>query len=721
MRVVTQDFESGKLSVSEAPEPTLRAGGVLVRTDASLVSVGTERAVVSLARKGPIGKALDRPDLARQVINKALTDGVWSTYKMVKNLLREPLPLGYSLVGRVIGVGAGVHGVALGDRVACAGLGYANHAETVFVPQNLFCPVPDAVPDEQAAYATLGAIALHGVRQADQQIGANVIVVGLGLVGQIALQIARAAGYRVIGVDPDPRKTALAVERGAGGAFAPDDPGLAEAVAAATDGQGADCALLAAAARDDGEIFDRVADLCRDRGRIVAIGDVKMHMTRRKFFEKELEVFQSRSYGPGRYDTEYEEKGHDYPIAYVRWTENRNLRAFLGLIEDGCIDMAALTTHRFDIAEAERAYEVVTGDDDALRLGILLNYPADAEAAAAPAPAAPKAGTKSASGRIRLGVIGSGRFARAILLPAFMGNGRFEMRGVASAKGLTAESVRRKYRADYAASDASSVLGDPDVDAVIIATRPDSHAAYVVDALKAGKHVFVEKPLCLNREELAAIAAAAEASTGILTVGYNRRFSPLVADMKEHFAGRREPLAMMYRANPGRIPLAGADGWVHEASLGGGRIVGEACHFIDTLQALCGANPVAVSAQALNPGREGLASTDVVTISLTFDDGSIGTVHYWSNGDRRYPKERMEVYCQEQIAVLDNFRRLELAARGRTKTRRLLNQKKGFAEEALAFAEACQSGEPPIALDSLLATSTATFLATEDLMGQLTG
>lgn len=712
MKLVVQNFKNGKLSVTDAPTPALQPGGVLVRATASLISAGTDRAVIGLAQKGYLGKAKARPDLVRKVIGKAKTEGLWNTFQAVQNRLSELLPLGYSLVGEAIGVGADVHDIKVGDRVACAGQGYAGHAEAIFVPKNLCVRIPDGLSDESAAYVTLGAIALHGVRQADQQLGASVLVVGLGLVGQITVQICRAAGHHVIGLDLDERKNALALKQGAKAALHPNDTSLLDTVASVTNGQGVDAVLITAASKDSGEIFDQVATLCRDRARIVAVGDVKMDMSRRAFFERELEVLQSRSYGPGRYDKNYEEKGQDYPIGYVRWTERRNLQSFLELMADNRIDISPLTTHRFPIAEAETAYDTATGISDELAIGVLLQYPDNEVTGTKPAPPSAK---KPTSNKIGLGVIGAGRFAKGVLVPAFMKTGQFDLINIASARGLSAVALKDKYNGQSATSEPDDILNDDAIDAVVIATRHDSHAKYVIAALKKNKHVFVEKPLCLNREELSEIAEAANASKGILTVGFNRRFSPCLNDLIKHFEGRSEPLSMSYRVNAGRIPLDGPDGWLHDPETGGGRIIGEACHFIDTLQAITGASPTQVSAHSVNPNQATLAGNDIVTITVQFDDGSLGTVHYWSNGEASAPKERLEVFGAGRIAVLDNFRKLDLSANGKTKTFKSRNQRKGFPEEAAAFVKGCRSGEAPIPIDSLIDTTLVTFLATEDI------
>lgn len=717
MKIVVQNFKTGVLSVSDAPPPSLSSNGVLVRVHTSLISAGTDRAIIGLGRKSYLGKALDRPDLARKVIDRARTEGLWPTYKVVKNLIAEPIPLGYSLVGTVIAVGRNVNDIAIGDRVAGAGLGHANHAEVVSVPRNLAARVPKAVSDDQAAYVTLGAIAMHGIRQADQQIGATVVVVGLGLVGLVTLQIAAAAGLRAIGVDIDRQKLELARANGATDAFLMSDPALKATLGEMTSGRGADAILLTAGSRKSGAVFEEVAELCRDRARVVVVGDVKMDLSRRSYFEKEIEILQSRSYGPGRYDPEYELEGKDYPIGYVRWTERRNLESYLQLVADGRFDPARLTTHRFPIEKAVEAYSLVTGEakDEGLNVGILLDF--DRTSMIEDTPPVPAVKRAVKADRIGLGLIGAGQFAKGILLPAMMESGAFALRGVSSARGLSAISVAERYGSDYGVSDSDKVLDDDNVTAVLITTRHDSHARYAIAALERGKHVFVEKPLALTAGDLAAVEAACRNSAGTLTIGFNRRFSPMVTQAAAHFADRREPLSMLYRVNAGRVPLKSEMGWVHDPTTGGGRIIGEGCHFIDTFQAISGATPVEISAVAANPRRATLSGDDTVSFTIGFDDGSIGTVHYWANGDPSYPKEYMEVFGGERAAILNNFRQLDLVAGGKSKRTKSLSSDKGYNAEARAFAQACRTGEPSIALESLLATTRATFAVKEVLCG----
>ena len=716
MKIVVQNFKTGQISVANAPRPAVPDNGILVRTSASLISAGTDRAVVGLARKGYVGKALARPDLVRRVLRKVRNDGLTAAFKAVRGVIAEPKTLGYSLVGEVIGVGSKVEGVGMGDRVACAGAGHANHAAVSAIPGNLFVPVPDGVADEDAAYVTLGAIAMHGLRQADQQFGATVLIVGLGLVGQITLQLCRAAGLKVVGLDLDQAKLELALKHGAAVAMKPDDAALAGKIAGLTEGHGVDAVLLTAGSRDSGAPFEMIVPYCRDRARVVVVGDVKMDIPRNDYFKKELEVVQSRSYGPGRYDPAYEDKGQDYPIGYVRWTERRNMTAFMDLLADGTLDMQALTTHRFPAEQAPDAYDLVSGVKQEFTVGIVLTYGADTKTEA-PAPATAKPVKKKKEGKIGLGIIGSGNFAKSVLVPQMTGTGGFDVRGVVSALGLSAEAMKERTGAAYSATDAMTVIEDEDVDAVVIATRHDSHGRYVLDALQRDKHVFVEKPLCLTRAELTEIETAARVSKGILMVGFNRRFSPFVQDIAKHFEGRSEPLAMVYRVNAGRIAMDSPSAWVHDADIGGGRIIGEACHFIDTMQCLTGASPVDLRAFGLNPSRSDLAAGDVVTLTIGFDDGSMGTLHYFANGDASMPKERIEVFGQERIAVLDDYRTLELIAGGKTERKTSRTMQKGFAEEAKAFLEGCRTGAAPVPASVLIETTLVTLLAVEDLHG----
>jgi predicted dehydrogenase/threonine dehydrogenase-like Zn-dependent dehydrogenase len=714
MKIVVQNFKTGKISVANTPKPTVHKNGILVSTSASLISSGTDRAVVGLAKKGYIGKAFSRPDLVRRVFRKVKDNGLVSAFDAVQAVIAEPKALGYSLVGRVISVGSNVEGTSVGDRVACAGAGHANHAAVVAIPGNLFVHVPDNVADEDAAYVTLGAIAMHGLRQANQQFGANVMIVGLGLVGQITLQLCKAAGFKVIGLDTDEAKLEMARKHGANIVAKPDSPDLEEKVEALTDGFGVDAVMLTLGSKNSGSPFSTIVPYCRDRARVVVVGDVKMDISRADYFKKELEIIQSRSYGPGRYDPAYEEKGRDYPIGYVRWTERRNMGAFLDLLADGSLNMQSLTTHHFSLADAAKAYDLVSGAKKEFTVGIVLTYGEVDEVASNSIQPVLR---KKIDGKVGLGIIGAGNFVKSILAPSMINTGGFDVLGIVSALGLSADAMKKNIGANFSSTDAMSLLNNKDVNAIIIATRHDSHGKYVLEALKRGKHVFVEKPLCLNHDELAQIEIAAKASKGILMVGFNRRFSPFIKQIADHFKDRKEPLAMVYRVNAGRISLNDPSAWVHDIEVGGGRIIGEACHFIDTMQSVSGSSPIDFQVNGVNPNRSDLASNDIITLTIGFEDGSMGTLHYFSNGDTSIAKERFEVFSQERIAVIDNYKTLDLTMGGKTvrKTSRIMQ--KGFTEESEVFLQACRSGVSPVELSSLIETTLVTLLVKDDLQG----
>lgn len=709
MRAVLQNFKTGEMELAEVPMPALRPGGVLVANVASLISAGTEKAVIELARMNPLQKARTRPDLVKKVLAKAGQEGLLGTARIVNNLVSAPLPLGYSCAGMVTAVGADVTDIQPGMRVACAGLGFANHAEVVFVPRHLCTPVPDGVDWAEAAFVTVGAIALHGVRQAEPALGETVVVFGLGLVGQLTVQLCVAAGCRVFGIDPQDDKQALARVLGAHEAARPGGD-LAGRVAEFTGGRGADAVLVTAATKSSGPM-EQAAAVARDRARVVAVGDVGMDLPRRAYYDKELEVRLSRSYGPGRYDPDYEEKGRDYPIGYVRWTENRNMSAFLRLIADGRVRTGPLLTHRYPIAEAETAYGHLLGKSKEPYIGILLEYDPDTpqpSVVTLPTPARPAG---RGDGEVRIGVIGAGQFAQGILLPRLRSVAGVRFEAFATGSGLTARAVARKYGARTCTSDFRELLRNEAVDAVLIATRHDQHATMTTEALEAGKHVFVEKPLALTEDALATVIAAWQGSGRQLLVGFNRRFSPLADRLKDALPD--VPLVMTYRINAGPIP---ADHWHQDPELGGGRIVGEICHFIDVLQFLCGSLPVSVHAAAPQTGQALPADPDCLATTLTFADGSIGTITYVSNGDPAFPKERLEVFGGGVAGVIDNWRRLRVQGAGRRASHRaLLEAEKGHAQEMAAFIGAVRSGRPAIPVDQMIATTRATFAIRDSL------
>ena len=558
MRQVVQHMRSGKLTVEDVPSPTVQPGGLLVATRASLISVGTERSTVEVAKKSLVGKAMDRPDLVRKVVQKVQKDGLLDTARMVSARLDAPAALGYSCAGIVLEVGQGVTGFTAGDRVACAGQNYASHAEVVFVPQNLCVKVPADVPLDDAAYVTVGAIALQGVRQADPKLGDVVAVIGLGLVGQLTVQLLRANGCRVLAADPDEAKQAMARDLGAEQAVTPD--ALAAAAAAASEGHGVDAVLIAASTKESGPV-ELAGEIARKKGRVVVVGAVGMTLPREPYYLKELELKLSTSYGPGRYDPEYEEKGKDYPYGYVRWTERRNMAAFIQLIAEGRMNVGALTRYRVPITRAEEAYARILDSSDS-PLGVLLTYGEDA---AEPRRTAVTLRQEVPVSRIRFGLIGAGSHVKDMLVPALKNIGDATIVSVCTQRGINAKSLAARVGASTCTTDYRDVLTDDAVNAVIVGTRHNLHAEIVLAALRAGKHVFVEKPLCLTGEELDEIGAvyADKAKAGLrLAVGFNRRFSPHFAKAKEFLAGRGNPLVMTYRVNAGALPPAAGIGSV---------------------------------------------------------------------------------------------------------------------------------------------------------------
>jgi predicted dehydrogenase len=694
LKQVLTSYRTGKLEVAEVTVPRPAPNEILVHTTASVVSAGTERAVIELGQSSLLRKAQDRPDLVRKVVDKARRDGAFAAARAAFARLDASLPLGYSCAGRVIELGEAVQSFAVGDRVTCAGAGQANHAEVNAVPAPLCASIPEGVDDESAAFVTLGAIALQGVRTAAPQVGETVVVLGLGLIGQLTMQILRAAGCQALAVDLDPAKVDLAAKLGARRAARRDDD-LAQIVAGMTSGRGAD-AVIVCAASESGDPLELAGELARDRAKVVVVGAVPLQAPRKL----ELSLLVSRSYGPGRYDRAYEEGGHDYPAGYVRWTERRNFEAFLDLCREGQLDVRALITHRFPIDQAEQAYRLLSGETGEPYLGVLLTYP-DQVAARVPLP--PRR-TPARGGRLALGVAGAGAFASGVLLPAFAEAKRASFQCIVSARGVSARQLAQRFAFREVGNDFDQLCQDPSIDAIVIATRHDLHARQAVAALEAGKHVFVEKPLALDATELNRVRRAAEASERQLLVGFNRRFAPLSQKLREFLSGRTRPMLVTYRVNAGPIPAAS---WIQDPAVGGGRIVGEVCHFVDLCSFLLGSLPIEVSALAIAGDGH---PTDELSATLRFEDGSIATVTYGASGDPSYPKERLEAIGDGRVAVLDDFRSLELSQRGRRRYARSLTQDKGHRAEAEAFVRACLSGDhPPISPQSLWRTTEATF------------
>jgi predicted dehydrogenase/threonine dehydrogenase-like Zn-dependent dehydrogenase len=717
MKQLLQNMKTGKTTVEEIPIPTPHSGQALVRVAASLVSAGTERMLVEFGEKSLLGKARSRPDLVRQVVDKMKRDGVLPTVQAAFNRLDQPIPLGYSSAGVIVSVGDSMEGFKVGQRVACAGGGFAVHAEYNLIPHNLLTLLPDGVDFESAAFTTLGAIALHGFRLAEPQLGENVAVIGMGLLGILAAQIAVASGCHVLGIDTNPERVALAVSLGLN---ACQREQAVESAQTFTGSTGFDVVLICADTTSNDPV-ELAAVIARDRAHIVATGAVGLTFPRKTYFEKELSFVNSRSYGPGRYDPAYEEHGDDYPIGYVRWTEGRNFKAVVDLLAGHKLKVKDLITHRFPIERAAEAYAIITGKEQQPFLGILLTYSSKEEER-------PEKVVFTTIHRpaqvVRLGVLGAGLFANATLLPAIQKIPGIELVGIASAAGLHAQHAAQKFGFAYAASSADEIIQDPEINTLAILTRHDSHSELVLKGLQAGKHVFVEKPLAIDKDGLDKVIAALamdggrqvetgrlESSVkGLLTVGFNRRFAPLAGLLAAHFAQRAEALYMHYRINAGFIPLSH---WTHDPGQGGGRVIGEGCHFVDFLTFLAGAAPVSVGAIALPD--VGKYHADNISMTFTFPDGSIGVVDYLANGDKSLPKERIEVFCGGRVAVLDDFRSLELIREGsRTVTRKAQN--KGWVDEWVAFEDAIRSGgEAPIPYEQLIGVTKATFAAVESL------
>jgi predicted dehydrogenase/threonine dehydrogenase-like Zn-dependent dehydrogenase len=723
MKQLIQSFRTGASSVAEVPAPIAQLGQVVVRVAASLVSAGTERSLLNLAEKNILQKAVARPDIVRQAVDKACREGVLAAFRAVRSRLDQPLRIGYSCAGTVIGVGGGVSDIQLGDRVACAGGGYAVHAEVISVPTRLVVKLPENVDFESAASTTLGAIALHGLHLAEVGLGETVAVIGLGLLGQLTVQLLKVAGCTVLGIDIQPARAELALQLGAD-AVATDANGILPIIHGLSCGYGADAVLITADTPRN-QPLELAGLIARDRARIVAVGAVGMTVPRRLYYKKELDFRISRSYGPGRYDSDYEEKGHDYPIGYVRWTENRNMEAFTRLLDKGKMDVKPLITHRFPIEEAPQAYDLITGRRGEAFLGVLITYPQEPDLrhkillkGTVQTPHIMQYVSHHNAKCVRIGLLGAGNFASATLLPAMKKVPSIEFIGACSATGLSARHAGDKFDFRYCTTDENEILNDREINTVVIATRHHLHARQLISALNAGKHVHCEKPLALNEDELREIVQVASweakgasvshsgMSTPLLIVGFNRRFAPMARQLKAFLSDVHEPLVMHYRINAGYIP---PDHWVHDPAQGGGRIVGEVCHFVDLLTFLACALPARVYARTLPNASQ--YRDDNVVITLEFSNGSLGTITYVANGDKSLPKERVEVFGGGAVAVLDDFRRLDMVRDGHKKVyKSRLHQDKGHQAEWEAFVNALITGGPiPISFQEIISTTLTTF------------
>ncbi len=704
MKQLIQNFKSGELYIDDLPIPAVTEGYVLVANHFSLISAGTEKTTVSTGQASLIGKARMRPDLVKQVIQNYKKEGLKATIEKVKTKLDSLKALGYSSAGVVLASMDTAGKFQPGDFVACAGLGYASHAEVICVPQNLVARVPDGVDIQDASFTTLGAIALQGVRQADPKLGDHICVIGLGLLGQITCQILKANGCNVFGIDVSPRMVAFSNEKQTATAMLRNEPNLVAAADHFTNGHGFDRVIITAAGQTNDPV-ELAGQILRKKGEVIVVGAVKMDIPRDPdFYQKELGLKMSCSYGPGRYDPRYEEEGLDYPYAYVRWTEQRNMEAFLQLLKNKAIHLKPLTTHVFDIENAVEAYDIVLGKKEEPFIGIVIKYPAKTDIQSAPVKlsALPTA-------QFNVGFIGAGSFAQSYLIPQVKQHG--SLHTVVTRNGLNSKNVAQKFGFGQASSNADDILKTEPVNVLFIATQHDTHARYTIDGIKNNKAVFVEKPLAMNEDELNEVIATCNAAKNpFLMVGFNRRFAPVSVMAKDAFRNLGESLTMNFRVNAGFIPK---EHWTQTQS-GGGRIIGEICHFIDLMQYFTGAEPVKVYAECIETKNERLKNDDNISITVKFSDGSVGNLVYTANGDKSLPKERIEVFGGNKAFVIDDFRKGILYQGNQEKIVKTTG--KGHKEEVDSFFDVLKKGgEAPIPFRSICLTTLTTFKINESL------
>ncbi len=704
MKQIVQYKKNGLIEVVDVPEPQITRRSLKVRTDASLISAGTERSSVELAEKSLAGKAMARPDLVRKVVDSMRTQGIQATLETVRNRLQAASPMGYSIAGRVMEVGADVAGLRPGDLVAGAGVSYANHAEVVVLPRNLAVPIPEGVDVEHAAFATIGAIALQGLRQLEPAIGENFLVIGLGLIGQLTVQLLHANGCRVFATDL--RADLIAMAEGEGATGLPSDGALVKRLDDLTGGYGVDGVVITASTESSKPIAV-AGEVTREKGRVVVVGAVGLEVPRAPYYGKEIDLRISRSYGPGRYDPLYEEGGVDYPYGYVRFTEQRNMAAFLRLIAEGRIRVGPLITHRFPVDEASRAYDVVKSGDDTLRLGVLLRYPERD----APSQRIVLSKTVPTKGALKVSFIGAGNYATAKLLPRLAKNQSVTFEGICTGTGLSAQDVGKRIGFHFAVADPEDILKS-DTDVIFICTRHDSHADLVVRALEAGKHVFVEKPLCLTSEELERCREALSRNSGHLLVGFNRRFAPLTDKVMQFLGEDSAPSAVQIRVNAGSIDRGH---WLNDPEIGGGRIIGEACHFVDLAVRLCRSTPVEVFARSVADSVDSPLLAQNVTITLTMANGSVATIGYFASGGARMRKEYVEVFKGGRSAVIDDFIRATFYAESHSSTVKSRRQDKGQGAMIALFMDSIRSDQPLIPNEELLQVSAATIQVVDAL------
>lgn len=714
MKQVLQSFKDGELWLAEVPVPACKSNGIVMQTKVSFVSAGTERMLVDFAKKNIIGKALQMPDQVKKVIRKMKTEGIFETLEKVKNKLDQPIPLGYSCAGVVEEVGRNVKGLSKGDRVTCGGAGYANHSDYNYVPKNLVVKLPDNVSFEDASCATVGSIALQGVRQADLRLGETCCVMGLGLLGILAVQMLKASGVKVIGFDPNLERCKLAMEMGADLAV---NSSLESAAMEFSQGYGVDAVIIAAATKSN-EPVTVAGEIARMRGKVVVTGLVGMDLPRDQYYKKELDFKLSLSYGPGRYDSNYEEAGNDYPFGYVRWTEQRNIQAFIDMVAAGTVTPSKLVTHRFEIENALEAYDILLGKVQEPYLGITINYK-DKElgdfsrTTSVQSAKSEVKSEKTDPAKPTVGFIGAGNFTKAVLFPNLKKFSDICLKSLCTATGMNCAETAKKEGFEEATTDYNELLKNSDINTVFVTTQHNSHAMFTSEALKAGKNVFVEKPLAITPKQLDGIVAVLEENPeSRLMVGFNRRFSPHAELIKDYFASRTTPMLVTYRVNAGIIP---PDVWIQDPEVGGGRIIGEACHFIDFASAIIGHDVVEVSATCVNTDNAQLIAEDNISINLKYSDGSVANIIYVAVGSSDLAKERCEIYADESVAVMDDF--CSTKCMGKLGKKKLNGkQAKGFEEEIGAFLKSVESGSvAPIPVDSLINTTKVSFAALESV------
>lgn len=692
MKQLIQNYRTGNLELADVPVPVCSSGKILVKNEASFISLGTERSIIELGKKSLLGKAKARPDLAKRFMDKVKKEGLVKTFKEALDRLDSPTSLGYSSAGVIVETGKSVHKFSPGDRVACIGAGYACHAEYILVPENLCCKVPDNLSFGEASSGMLGIIALHGVRCTGCNFGESVAVIGLGLLGLLTVQILNAYGCRVIGVDINLEKVRIAKKLGCDIVYASEDE-FKNGVDRATSGYGTDAAIITAATNSE-EPVNTAVDIVRYGGKVVIVGVADIHPQRNEMWHKEVEIIVSKAGGPGIFDPIYENKGVDYPIGYVRWTENRNLNEYLRLLAGKKVNVNHLISHKFEINDAETAYKNMLENKGGPYTGVILQYPDQAPVADAKTPISrtrsithhKQIAGGDQSNTLNLGVIGAGLFGRSVLLPALKKISDIHFDTVATFTGANTYHIGKKYGFQKCTTDYQEILDNNNIQAVIILAPHSQHARMVTAALNSGKHVFVEKPLCINEEELNDIISTYQKSKLTndpnLQVGYNRRFSPHAVKVVEYLKDRHDPMVINCRVNAGFVP---GDHWVHSEEEGGSRVIGEICHFIDLMQYLTGSDPVRVFAERISGNNKTSLNSDNLAITLKFTDGSVGNIVYSASGDKAFSRERVEIFCEGQSIVIDDYRKTEHHFSGKKKIFKTINQQMGYREELQHF------------------------------------